>query len=110
MDAAAIDTAAAEYDYAHFGLRILDRLPEDGEYLRPSRRWENNKPTDERLEGTSVVGLERGAAHALKLAGAYVGRYVILVGANLQLLGEDDGEALLRGGPGRSEEHTSELQ
>lgn len=91
-----IEAAAAEYDYDHFGLRITDDLPEDGEILPPSRRWDDGVPTDETLPGTSCLSLDRGATRALRLAAAYVGAYVILVGGNRAESGEDEGEAVIR--------------
>lgn len=66
IDVLDIEAAAAEYDYDHFGLRILDDLPEDGEILPPSRRWDDGVPTDEILPGV-LATWEQTCADTMEL-------------------------------------------
>jgi hypothetical protein len=75
--------ALRAYRYEHFGLRVLRSLPVDGEVLAPSRRWQDNEPTDEKLPGTSAVSItERTISRALYDATQYPGRYIVLLGSD----------------------------
>jgi hypothetical protein len=97
VSVAAVRQAISEYDYSHYGLRVLEDLPDDAETIGPSRRWDDNDPTDEYLEGTSVIAVDGHTIEkALKLATSYYGRYVVLVGSDAHAgYGEDEGEILL---------------
>jgi hypothetical protein len=92
-----LDAEIAQYDYEHFGLRVVAELPEDGETLPPSRVWDDGEPTEALLPGTSALSLDdaRSIEHALRVAPQYPGAYVLLLGANRRQHGTDAGEIVM---------------
>lgn len=87
--------------FNHHGFRIVDDPSEAvvGRELGPSRMWDDGTPTDTYLPGTSALGVRdlTSAQRALQLADGYLGRYLLLLGANGVADGpcDDPGEALL---------------
>jgi hypothetical protein len=89
--------ALDQYDYDAFGLRVVwEDPPGDGDMLGPSRVWIDGDPTDEYLRGVSAIEVTpRKIDRALELITGYLGKHVILVGANSFEYGEDEGEIVL---------------
>jgi hypothetical protein len=100
ITATSLRQALSEYDYAWFGLRVLNALPRDGSKLEPSRRWDDNEVTGDELSGTSAIRVddrEGSIAQALKDIEPYPGKYVVLLGSDDEAgSGEDAGEILLK--------------
>lgn len=85
---------ADEYDFEKFGVRVTDRLPEEGGTIGPSRVYANGELTGELVDGTSTIDLAK--RDALNNLGQYEGRYAVLLGSDSHSVGEDFGEAVLR--------------
>lgn len=88
--------------FNYHGFRIVDDPSEAvvGRELGPSRVWDDGTPTDTYLPGTSALGVRdlASAQRALQLADGYLGRYLLLLGADGVADGpcDDPGEVLLR--------------
>ena len=93
----------------HLGLRIEHGVTyKTGEYLPDSRVWVDGEPTDETLDGTSVICLDNytddegfltadAVRQAIENAGAYVGTHIIVVAQDDHpSIGEDAGERIFR--------------
>lgn len=93
-----VEGAVVEYGYYYYGLRRCQALPEDGEVLDVSQRWDDGEPTGEYLDGTCAIELKAkaGAERALRLLGAYYGDFVVLVGGWIANPGEDLGETVIK--------------
>lgn len=83
------------------GIRLDDEAYEEGDILPVSRVWDNGEPTEDVLDGTSVIGLywhrmlrSRKAAEALVALYPYRHAYLVIgmFGEN----GEDEGELIIR--------------
>ena len=90
-----------------WGLRITDKPLIKGEKAAPSRVWNNGRPTNKTLPGTSVIGLKSHApghiASAFRSAGIgtpgsdyYPGQHVSLIRGDYHSAGEDPGESVLK--------------
>lgn len=94
--------ALSRSPFAHHGIRRVDDAAEAvvGAVLAPSRRWDDGAPTADLLPGTSALGYRDAATaeKAVRLAGDYSGRYLLLLGANAvaDAMGEDHGEVVLK--------------
>lgn len=81
-----------------FGLRVVDEASVSvGSILPPSRRWDFNVPTDEMVEGTSVIGLgndpiQSRVRHALRGMRIYSGKTLLVVRGDIAGPGEDEDE------------------
>lgn len=111
-----VEAALDDGDYGYYGLRVEDvSTPgEVGDGLASSRVWVDGVPTDEELDGTSVIGLSKASNgdpdrseidKAMKMLGlsddqglrsGYVGKVVYVVGGTARQYGEDPGEHILR--------------
>ena len=96
-----IRAALTESPYQWHGLRVVDAADEAviGVELAASRVWDEGGPTDETLPGTSAVDLRVGIGRALRLSGAYEGRYLLVIGSDRNVSDEcdlaDDAETVL---------------
>lgn len=88
--------------FAHHGIRRVDDAADAvvGAVLAPSRRWDDGAPTADLLPGTSALGYHDAvtAATAVRLAGDYSGRYLLLLGSDAaaDAAGEDHREVVLK--------------
>ena len=98
--------------FGYYGLRVmtdasselkkssLKPSPKVGDILPDSYRWEDNYPTDERLDGTSTVEIKEATPEAIdkaiKKLKPYLGEHVVLVGSDRVLYGDDASETLLQ--------------
>jgi hypothetical protein len=100
--------AVSQSPKARWGLRITDEPIEVGTTLPPSRVWDDSKPTNQTLDGTSVVGIvgnnRAGIEKALAQAGIapfgkpwnyYPGQHVTLVRGDTWKPGYDDLEHII---------------
>lgn len=113
VDTATIDkiaNAVTNSDFLFFGLRIEDGVRyEVGDYLPDSRIWVDDEPTDETLDGTSVIGLNNymddegnltadAVRQVLADAPAYFGTHIAIVGQDEEpsIAGDDPCERIFR--------------
>jgi hypothetical protein len=99
MDADTVARAMEEAEgLYYFGLRRTERPLVVGSVLDPSRVWIDGEPTDEYLDGTSVVYVASAGviADALSKIEQYYGDHIALVGAARERgWGEDANERIL---------------
>lgn len=79
------------YDYGYIGIRVSENEFTEGEILDNSFVWVDGKMTDEELDGTCAIMLKDA-----KLANAYLGDHVAIIGGNNMEYGQDLGEIILR--------------
>lgn len=95
-----ITEIVASGKYAYYGLRVVEDEPTlaIGSTLPPSRRWVDGDPTDDYLEGTSVIAITpcTGVSAALNLLRPYYGSYLLVVGYEEFEHGQDSGEAIAK--------------
>lgn len=91
--------------HKHHALRVMTTHPQTGEdpdvevgqKLGPSHRWNDGKATARALKGTSGYAFRNreGLKKAIKGAGSYFGRQVVLMGGDEARPGADAGEKLI---------------
>jgi hypothetical protein len=97
----AIKSAIAQEKDSHWrlGLRRMDRPPPIGSELAPSRVFNRNVPTRQRLPGTSALPLNKGGTDVDRqlsvLRSQYGGSHVVLLGSERDHEGADTGEVVL---------------
>ena len=86
-----IDEIQDAYDYGYIGIRVSDNKFSEGETLNNSFVWVDGEMTDEELDGTCAIMLKDA-----KLANAYYGDHVAIIGSDSMEYGQDLGEIILR--------------
>ena len=86
-----IDEIQDAYDYGYIGIRVSDNEFTKGEILDNSFVWVDGEVTDEELDGTCAIMLKDA-----KLANAYNGSHVAIIGSDSMEYGQDLGEIILR--------------
>ena len=86
-----IDEIQDAYDYGYIGIRVSDNEFTKGEILDNSFVWVDGEMTDEELDGTCAIMLKDA-----KLANAYHGNHVAIIGSDSMEYGQDLGEIILR--------------
>ena len=86
-----IDEIQDAYDYGYIGIRVSDNEFTKGEILDNSFVWVDGEVTDEELDGTCAIMLKDA-----KLANAYHGSHVAIIGSDSMEYGQDLGEIILR--------------
>ena len=86
-----IDEIQDAYDYGYIGIRVSDNEFAKGEILDNSFVWVDGEVTDEELDGTCAIMLKDA-----KLANAYHGSHVAIIGSDSMEYGQDLGEIILR--------------
>lgn len=86
-----IDEIQDAYDYGYIGIRVSDSEFVEGEILDNSFVWVDGEMTDEELDGTCAIMLKDA-----KLANAYHGSHVAIIGSDSMEYGQDLGEIILR--------------
>lgn len=86
-----IDEIQDAYDYGYIGIRVSDNEFAKGEILDNSFVWVDGEMTDEELDGTCAIMLKDA-----KLANAYHGSHVAIIGSDSMEYGQDLGEIILR--------------
>ena len=86
-----IDEIQDAYDYGYIGIRVSDNEFTKGEILDNSFVWVDGEATDEELDGTCAIMLKDA-----KLANAYHGSHVAIIGSDSMEYGQDLGEIILR--------------
>lgn len=86
-----IDEIQDAYDYGYIGIRVSDSEFAEGEILDNSFVWVDGEMTDEELDGTCAIMLKDA-----KLANAYHGSHVAIIGSDSMEYGQDLGEIILR--------------
>lgn len=86
-----IDEIQDAYDYGYIGIRVSDNEFSEGETLNNSFVWVDGEMTDEELDGTCSIMLKDA-----KLANAYFGDHVAIIGSDSMEYGQDFGEIILR--------------
>ena len=79
------------HDYGYIGIRVSENEFTEGEILDNSFVWVDGKMTDEELDGTCAIMLKDA-----KLANAYHGDHVAIIGGDSMEYGQDLGEIILR--------------
>jgi hypothetical protein len=78
------------------GLRRMDKPPEVGEELPPSRVFNRNIPTRKKLPGTSALPISKGGDDSDRqlstLKSQYGGSHIVLIGSEKSHEGADTGE------------------
>ncbi len=96
-------------------IRLDDEVYQVGDVLPNSRIWDDGDPTDEMLDGTSVIGKKITS----RSVGGYFQKYAYIVKGDSHRGGEDNGEwvmrhakvvGLLRHGDHKPREETSARQ
>ena len=102
-----------KYEYNYFGLRAMTRDPMTGKYPKQlgvgdetdnSYAWEDGEPTEDELNGTCALGIDRDAEAdeieaAIKNLRMYDAKQVVLIGSRYQDYGSDEGEVIMSGWP-----------
>lgn len=93
-----IEQIMAQGEYEFYGLRIDEGvLAEVGEVARRSRVWADGDLTDQMLDGTSTLAVDKGGAQSvLDALAIYHGDQISLLGSYYRAWGEDDGEVIMR--------------
>ena len=84
-------------EHEHYGLRVTEEALEVGQIPADSRIWIDDEPTDETLNGASVIKIN-DIDSALKMIAMYFGDHVALIGYDFAEWGLDDGEHIARNG------------
>ena len=76
-----------------------DMQYEIGDVCATSRRWDDNEPTDDMLDGTSGIEVD---ARSIKdvladIDNTYVGDQIVLIRGWHYVRGEDEGEVVIKG-------------
>lgn len=86
-----IEEIEEAYDYGYIGIRVSENEFTEGETLDNSFVWVDGEMTDEELDGTCAIMLKDA-----KLANAYHGSHVAIIGSDSMEYGQDLGEIILR--------------
>ena len=86
-----IEEIEDDYDYGYIGIRVSENEFTEGEILDNSFVWVDGKMTAEELDGTCAIMLKDA-----KLANAYFGDHVAIIGSDSMEYGQDLGEIILR--------------
>lgn len=94
-----IESIIKSGDFDRYGLRVTDEPLTVGVKPPNSRVWIDGNPTDDLLDGASMVIVEKGdIQRALKGIDPYPGKHISLIGSNYGQWGEDVGEWVAKDG------------
>mgnify|MGYP000904177235 CR=1 FL=1 len=81
-------------DYEHIGVRIQENPEEVGSIMdHSSHVWDDGHDTGEELDG--VCAIDATADYLLGSRSSYLGRYILILGADYREHGYDDGEIIM---------------
>ena len=90
LNALLVKNGYDKHEHVARGIRMDDKLFVLGETVPNSRIWVDGEPTDQYLDGVSVIG------YPITTDGLYVYDHAYLVEGDAREFGEDDGELILR--------------
>lgn len=98
--------AAQDQWHVLYGVRVVEEPVEDyqiGQYLAPSRVWQDNDPTDDLLDGTSAIlagtdgaPSEEEIRRAIDRTRPYWGQTILLIGGRTGEYGDDPSEIVIQ--------------